>query len=146
MKTIGIFLLITAVGGSVLNGVDGKSVKRKYEVGQVWTYKTRDGERDSRLYIVKIEKMGPSKEIFHLSVDNLKVKNKRAPSGFQSKLPHIPVSAKTLDSSVVKLEKLDPNHMPDISAGYNQWKGANGGVFEIPIIEIIGFIETTVNR
>lgn len=121
----------------------------RYKQGQVWTYQTRQGEDQSRLYIVRIDpntKLGP---IYHIYVDNLSLKNPHIQGGIQNDLPHSPVSAATLDASVIKLVETRASNMPDISEGYNNWREAfdqgKGGVFSIPVNKIIQYIEDIVN-
>ena len=118
----------------------------QYKVGDRWTYKTRHGEESSVLYIVKIERAENSNFIYHIYIDNLKMKNRFMENGFQSNLPHIPVSKKTLNDSVVALVRNDTLNLPDISEGYNAWKEADGGVFTITIGKIIEYIEDTLDN
>src|SRR5687768_16736361 len=75
----------------------------QYQAGQIWQYRTRPGEEQSRLYIVKVETLSNGEPAFHLYLDNLKIPNARLPGHVQSELPHTPVSLQTLDQSVVKL-------------------------------------------
>ncbi|MDF3822889.1 hypothetical protein P3G55_23530 [Leptospira sp. 96542] len=120
-----------------------------FSEGQIWSYKTRIGEENSKILINKIEfdpRLGP---IFHISITGVKVKSPRSPSGIATELSHAPVSKKTLDDSVTKLVSTSK---PDLRyrEGYKEWKSAfdNGdaGVFTISIQEIVGFIETTINQ
>jgi hypothetical protein len=56
-------------------------------------------------------------------------------------LQHIPVSQGSLDASVIRLSAVD-TEFPDPSAGIAEWRRARGGVFTIPIAEIVASIET----
>lgn len=121
----------------------------KYRAGQVWSYKTRTGEENSRIYIVKVDTDGELGSIFHIYVDGIAIKNPHLPNGgSQTSLPHSPVSAETLDASVVELIESD-GKMPDISEGYGVWKEAydkgEAGVFTIPVAKIVQYIEDIVN-
>jgi len=53
-------------------------------------------------------------------------------------LPHIPVSATTLDASVTHLAAQHPE-FPTVALqkGIAEWRAAKGGVFTIPISEIV---------
>lgn len=120
-----------------------------YEVGQVWGYKTRSGEEASRIYIARIDESEKLGRIFHIYVDGLRIKNKHTASGYQSALPHSPVDKSTLDASVTNL--IDTiEDIPDVSEGYKVWKEAfdsgQGGVFNIPVAQIIEYIESIVNQ
>ena len=85
----------------------------KYAEGQVWNYKTREGEEESRLYIVKVESDEMLGWIFHIFVDGLEIKNPHLAGGVQSVLPHSPVSEVTLDKSVTSLLTESVETMPD---------------------------------
>lgn len=120
-----------------------------FSEGQVWSYKARAGEEDSKLLINKIESHPKVGQIFHISISGVRVKNSRAPSGVTTNLPHFPVSKKTLDESVTKLvakSKVNPEYLE----GYGQWKPAfdNGdaGIFSISVQEIVDVIEKAVNQ
>jgi hypothetical protein len=120
-----------------------------YEVGQVWEYKTRPGEEASRIYIAKIDEDEKLGRIFHIYVDGLRIKNKHTDSGYQNALPHSPVDKSTLDASVTNLINIVED-VPDVSEGYKAWKDAfdagQGGVFNIPVAQIIEYIEGIVNQ
>ncbi len=120
-----------------------------YEEGQIWSYKTREGEENSTVLINKVEEHDKLGKIFHISIDGVRVKNPHAPSGLSQALPHFPVSEETLKISFVKLiGKSNPN--PDYIEGYNTWKSAfdagEAGIFTIPVSEIVDIIEQTVNQ
>lgn len=120
----------------------------KYKIGQVWNYSTREGEKGSRIFIVRAdpdEKLGT---IYHIYIDGLKIRNPNIDSGVQDHLPHSPVSKKTLDESVTTLAIESTPDLPDVSEGYQTWKKAfdkgEGGIFTIPASKIIQFIEDIV--
>jgi hypothetical protein len=120
-----------------------------YTEGQVWSYKARPGEAGSTLLIDKIESDPKLGAIYHISVLGVSVKNPQVLSGVQHDLPHIPVSKQALDVSCIKLLGLSkPN--PDYLEGYAQWRGTfdqgHAGVFTIPISEIVGIVESTINK
>jgi hypothetical protein len=121
----------------------------KYAVGQVWSYKTRPNESRSRLYIVQVtvsDKLGP---IYNIYLDKLAIKNPYIASGIQDALPHAPVSAEALDTSVTMLVETRQSNLPDISEGYKTWRDAfdqgKAGVFTIPVDKIIQYIEDIAN-
>lgn len=120
-----------------------------YSEGQLWAYRTRVGEEKSAVLINKIETHRELEKIFHISVDGVKVKNRRIQGGISSELPHFPVSEETLKKSLTKLlGKRNPN--PDYIEGYKTWKSAfdagDAGIFTISVSEIVDFIEDTINK
>ena len=118
-----------------------------YQVGQVWQYKTRAGEEQSRLTIARIEVLPNKERVFHISLDGLRIPG---PNGqLQTQLPHAPVSTETLDKSVVELHSTTTN-LPDIREGFAQWREAfdagEGGVFTISVAEIVDIIELAMRQ
>lgn len=116
---------------------------RTYAEGQVWEYRTRPGEEESRLKIQKIETpaqwatLGP---IYHISVTGLHL----APH-IVGQLAHAPVSRQTLDSSVIRLSGED-KAFPPIEEGIAEWRRANGGVFTISVAQIVEFLDRTTRE
>lgn len=120
----------------------------KFKSGQLWKYKTRDGEDKSRLMILKVEK--PKNEVIvHVSVINAKIKNPRSEGGFSNNIGHLPFSKKAVLESVTDLESPN-NDLPDYQDGYKQWKVAydkeEGGVFSISLIDAISYVEKIMNQ
>lgn len=113
----------------------------KYEVGQVWHYDTRAGEEGSRVFIVRVDDHPDEGTVFHIYVDQLKIRNPRLPGGFQDYLPHSPVSVESLNQSVMELAEEQVAELPDISEAYESWRQSRGGVFTIPIKQIVQLIE-----
>jgi hypothetical protein len=126
-----------------------QALAHDFKEGQVWSYRTRPNEQDSTLLINKVESDAKLGTIFHISVNGVKVKNRRAPGGITQSLPHFPVSRKTLDNSVVQLVGHSaPN--PAYRDGYATWKKAfeagDAGIFTVSVAEIVDFIEKAVNQ
>jgi hypothetical protein len=120
-----------------------------FEVGQVWSYRTRPGEDASRLYIARIDRNLGSQPIFHLYIDGLKLKNPLAEGEVQDHLPHVPVSRQTLEASVIALQQ-ENVLPPDISEGYVIWREAfergEAGVFTLSVQQLIQYIEDAFNK
>ena len=68
----------------------------------------------------------------------------------QTVLPHAPVDRNTLDNSVTELVGALSTEPSDFADGYEIWKESfetgDAGVFDIPVTQIIEFVEDTVNR
>lgn len=125
------------------------SVATEYSVGQIWEYKSRNSEENSRVYIVQIDQHEQLGKIYHICVKDTRIKNPHIPGGVQFDLPHAPVDEETLKLSLIKLLG-ETNELPDISEGYKVWKEAfeagEAGVFNIPISQIIQYIEDIVQN
>lgn len=125
------------------------SASEHFEEGQVWRYNTRAGEESSQLYIVQIDAHEKLGLIYHIALDGLKLKNPQIEGGLQTELSHLPIDEAALQASVTQL--LSENvPMPDISEGYGHWKAVfdagEGGVFNIPAEQVVGYIEEIVNQ
>jgi hypothetical protein len=128
--------------------LSGVSMATEYSVGQIWSYKTRAGEESSTVLINKIDIDPKLGKIFHISVRDVHVINKHAPSGVTTDLPHFPVSEIALEKSFTKLAgQSTPN--PEYLEGYRLWREAfdanQAGVFDVSVAEIVGMIEQSVS-
>ena len=111
----------------------------QYQEGQVWEYRTRPEDTGSVLRIQKIEegtgfaKYGP---IYHISIIGVQFRD----VPLSGTLQHLPVSRETLDASVTRLSNSAAT-FPSAKPGIEEWRSAKGGVFTIPLAEIIGAVE-----
>jgi hypothetical protein len=115
-----------------------------FDVGQVWSYRTRPGEEASRAYVARVDRNLGSKPIFHLYIDGLKLKNPLVEGKVQDHLVHVPVSQEALEASVVAMTQ-DGIIPPDISEGYIIWREAfeqgQAGVFTMSLQQVVQYIE-----
>ena len=127
----------------------GLAKASNFEEGQVWSYKTRQGEENSTILINKIEHNKVLGKIFHISINEIKLKNPHIEGGISTELPHSPVSEKTLKISVLKLIGSSPPN-PNHQEGYNTWKAAfdegDAGIFTISVSELVEYIEQAINQ
>lgn len=127
----------------------GAASAAEYEVGQVWSYKTRPGEEASTLLIDKIEANEKLGSIYHITIEAVKVRNPFSRAGISTELPHAPVSQVALDQSVIKLVgHRRPN--PGYLEGYKTWKTAfdahRGGIFTISVADVVSTIEQALDQ
>jgi len=109
----------------------------RYAPGQVWEYRHRPQDDGSLLKIQRAERgAGELGMIYHVSVIGVNLGD-RAPR----EIPHAPVSRATLDASVTRLSDAQrpwPTFIPGIAA----WRADEGGVFTVPIAEVVDFAAT----
>ncbi|REC42976.1 hypothetical protein [Chryseobacterium sp. 5_R23647] len=119
----------------------------KYKVGQEWNYKTRKGEENSTLKILKIEEYPKHGKVIHISIGGLKVGDPDVEKGFAKEFTHIPITEEALDKSVTVL-KNDKVKLPTKIDGYDYWKKefdqGIAGVFSIPVSEIVDLMEESI--
>jgi hypothetical protein len=115
----------------------------KFRPGQVWQYKTRPGEEDSTITILKIETLPKLGTIVHIRVEKIRLKN--CTGGPEpDKFEHMPFARDAIERSVTKLVR--ENKVPDFSDGYAQWRNACGGVYTISVAEAIGVSEENFSK
>jgi TonB family protein len=142
-------LLLSVVVTSASLTVDAQETEAKYKPGQKWSYKTRPGEEDSYLIVLKVDKDAKLGNIIHIALRKLKMKNELSPDGSVSEnVNHMPFLQKALDKSGLKLleEKTD---LPDFAEGYRMWReafdGGRGGVYSMTVAAAVSVIETGMN-
>jgi len=115
----------------------------KYHPGQVWQYRTRPDEQNSRLTILKIESLPELGTIIHVRVDNIRLRN--CTGGPEpDKFAHMPFTKDAFERSVTKLQKHN-SKIPDLS-GYERWRADRGGVYTIDVAEAIKVSEYTFSK
>jgi hypothetical protein len=126
-------LLCTAAGALAEN----------YEVGQIWTYKTRPQETNSTLMILRIDnssKLGP---VIFVGVNDVRVAH---PSGkILSSMSPLPFTRDALDKSVLKVVGKTDKLMSS-NFGYQKWReaqlaGKRPPTYVKPVAEIVNGLE-----
>ena len=126
-----------------------------FSVGQVWKYKTRPNESDSRLTIVSIDHDDPEYgDIVHIYISELNIPNPSAPDGKTLFISHLPYLSESLAECVTELEsqledvERDLEQFEATQEGYRLWKKAfensEAGVFTNPVADAIGFVEKSI--
>lgn len=119
----------------------------KYKVGQEWNYKTRKGEENSTVKILKIEEYPKHGKVIHISIGGLNVGDPDVENHFAKEFSHIPISEKALDDSVTELKNEKVKLQSKID-GYDYWKKefdqGIAGVFSISISEIVDLMEESI--
>ena len=123
-------------------GTPAQAATATYAVGQVWEYKARPQDAGSLLKIQNITEL-KNHQVYHVSVIGVHL---RAP-GIAGVLPHMPVSRATLDASVIKLSASKAAFPTSaVDEGIAEWQRARGGVFTIPMSQIIEIIDEQTSK
>lgn len=121
----------------------------QYAVGQLWACQGRhDGEQPT-LLINRIDQHPlAGGNIYHVTLDGLKIRNPRVPEGVMTQLAHAPVTDQTLQRSQLRLlgqQAADPAYLQ----GYGQWREAfdagNAGSFGVSVATILEIVERQLN-
>jgi hypothetical protein len=119
------------------------TIDSKYSPGQVWSYKTRDGEGTSTITILRVETLPKVGTIIHIRIDGIALKNCSG-GPIPKVIEHAPFSKDAIDRSVLKLVGQKEN-LPDYEAGYSDWKAHCGGVYTVTVAEMLAADEQTFN-
>ncbi len=119
------------------------STDTKFKVGQVWHYKTRRGEEQSTLIILKIDNSPSVGLIVHVGIRGIQYHScigGEAPDHIE----HMPLSKKALEASVTDLVA-SGQPVPDFFEAYNEWRALytdrKAGIYTSSVAESLDFGE-----
>jgi len=119
-----------------------------FAVGQRWLCKGRSADEKPTLLINLVEPHPQGGLIYHVTAEGLKLRHPAAPGGVVNKMAHLPVTAMTLQHSVVEpagTAEVDPAYLE----GYRQWRAAfeanQAGVFGNTLANILVILEKQFN-
>lgn len=106
-----------------------------YKPGQVWSYKTRPGDEESTLTILKVETTPKLGTIVHVQIQKWRLQNCKGNTG-DSTMDHAPFSRAAIDKSVVKLLRTEKD-LPDYEEGYKDWLSHCGGIYTMSVADAL---------
>lgn len=120
---------------AIASGGAAEAGPADYAEGQVWEYRTRAGDENSRLKIGRIERVDGREDapIYHISIAGVQLGGPVV----EGLIQHAPVSKETLDASVIRLGDANGLEFGDVEEGIAEWRRARGGVFTISVAEIV---------
>ena len=124
-------------------GVAGEAAPSKYSEGQVWEYNNRPQDAGSLLKIQRVS-MVANRMIYHVSIIGVHF----ARPGIAGMLSHAPVSEETLDASVTRLSSRSVVFplLSTVDEGIVEWERAKGGVFTIPVSQIVEIADEQISQ
>ena len=103
--------------------------------GQVWKYKTRQGEQTSTLTILKVERYKDLGTVVHVRVDAIRMTNPLK-GNVITDVPHLPFKEEAVQKSITELVRKSSD-IPAFQEGYETWKSAylagKAGAFETTV-------------
>lgn len=138
---------ITALLMTLQAPVAAPAPAERYAEGQVWEYRTRPGDSGSLVKIQKIEPMPGDpqhRSVYHVSIIGVHLNA----AGATPTLQHLTVSRQSLDTSVTRLSTVATGFPPlaQVEQGIAFWRGDHGGVFTIPLADIVAATEQMMQR
>ncbi len=113
----------------------------KFKPGQVWKAKGREDEPDLTATVLRVESLEKVGVFIHVRVDHAAMHSCPGNSVWHS-LEHAPMSKAAFEQSVTAVVRTD-EPIPDYHEGYENWRSHCGGVYTIPIAEILSLNEKT---
>ena len=132
-------LLLTLAALMGATAATGPAAPERYAEGQVWQYHVRPGDEGSLLKIQRIEPWLGGGQVYHISVIGVRLGGRPG-----NQIQHLPVSAATLDASVTR-RSTSHAAFPSPDEGIAMWREAQGGVFDIPLAEIIAIADRQIS-
>ena len=115
-----------------------------FEPGAVWSYETRPGEESSTFTVRCIEADADGGRIIHVELEGVSIATAGQPA---ESIGHLPISEDTLTSDLGERVGLDEGRPSESFVnGYTDWRDAAGGVWTIPLSEILDAIEGAVGN
>jgi hypothetical protein len=121
----------------------------KFRVGDVWEYKTRQGEEGSRLTITRIDESPKLGVIVHVSVSGIHFSNCHG-GGEPDNIQQMPFARRALDASVTNKVASHQLLPADYDSIYEAWRSAfvknEAGIYTIDVAEAVSAAEATFRQ
>lgn len=124
-------------------------VPNSYAVGQLWRCNGRHTDEQPTLLINRIDRhpLGGG-NIYHVTLDALRIRHPGLPDGYMTKLAHAPITDQTLERSQLHfVGQRQPD--PAYQQGYEQWRQAfdagQAGSFGVSTPTLLEIVERRIN-
>lgn len=120
---------------------DPEAVFSTFELGAVWSYETRPGEEGSTFTVRCIEDADDGRTV-HIEVGGISIETA---GGIADSIGHLPVAEDSLAEVIVERVGFDEGAASQsFIDGYTSWREASGGVWKLPLAEVLDEVEATV--
>jgi hypothetical protein len=113
----------TQIDSAVVLGYPESKPMSMFQPGQVWTYRTRPGEENSRLVVCQVDWDIHFGFTVHVAIDGVAIKSRFERSGLMDSVPHMPFAEEALKNSVVQMVASSAP-LPAYQERYRSWKRA----------------------
>lgn len=119
-----------------------EAVFSTFELGAVWSYETRPGEEASTFTVRCIEAAPDGGRTVHIEIGGISVETV---GGVADSIGHLPVAEDSLTEVIIERIGFDegPASQSFIN-GYSSWRQANGGIWTLPLADVLDEVEATV--
>lgn len=119
-----------------------EAVFSAFELGAVWSYEARPGEESSTFTVRCIEAAPDGGRTVHIEVGGISVETA---GGVANSIGHLPVAEDSLTAVIVERVGFDegPASQSFID-GYSSWVRASGGIWTLPLGDVLDEVEATV--
>jgi hypothetical protein len=115
--------------------VQVNTVNPQFAVGQEWSL--RSARPSSIKIVIGLIEPWNDKVAIHVSVVGIPRLQAAGTSSF-STIAHLPIERSALAASVDKLLATHVLPAQSFDAGYNEWKEKRGGIYTIPVAQVLG--------
>lgn len=127
-----------------------QSVPNAYAAGQRWRCSGRSADERPTLLINKVDNHPLGGRIFHVTLEDLRIRHPGQPGGLMTRLAHAPVIEQTFEHSDMHyLGTQDPAADADHHKGYAEWRQAfdagRAGSFGVSVATILEILERQFN-
>ncbi|HVY98890.1 MAG TPA: hypothetical protein VHA35_05275 [Dongiaceae bacterium] len=128
-------VLIGAIDGlpARAGGPTDLACRKSFAVGQEWSLQSYGG---TTVVIGRVEDWEEQTAI-HVSILNIKGPPGSTAAVTMDQVAHAPFSCEALKRSVATLIRTDASPLSGFETGYERWQAAKGGVFTIPVTELL---------
>jgi hypothetical protein len=119
-------------------------MERRYHPGQVWRYKNAVRE-DSRAIVGQVEGM-PAGTVVSICVTNVYLPDAQTGEPTLNAISHAPMTPEAMDISVIE-QTGTSEPIPEFTDARAEWRAnEQGGVFIIPIAEVVKYIGEAIAK
>lgn len=134
-------LLLGATGAS---GLPSQRPAPHLAVGQEWSIGSLQGST-AKIVIGRIEPWR-DKIVVHVALVDIPLPPAGVAGNRVTEIAHAPFEESALAASLGDLVATAVTLPPDFESGYRQWKEHQGGIFTVPVSEVIALAQRTVNQ
>jgi len=112
-------------------------LRKSLKEGDRWSFAARPHEPDASVTVHRLEG-----ETVHVALSGLRLWSATGDEG--TTIGHLPIARSALRASVS--ERLERGVAPSstFEDGYAQWSEARGGTFSLPLVDVIGIVESSL--
>jgi hypothetical protein len=135
--------LILALAAILCSCHSSDSASSRFKGGQVWEYKTRSGEEQSRLTVQHVLQNSGGDDVIFVAVNNVHITSSSS-AGEWTSISSFPFTRKALNDSVMKLERTDKAEVSVngdvLGPSPVEWQKEKGEPIQVSVAEFLNIL------